>query len=461
MKIITSLIFFLWSWSLSGQDYPVVPLLEQGEQQIKLVFLGDGYTVSQQNVFIEHARSMLNALLLTSPFKEYRAYFNAYAIQVPSAQSGADHPGTGTDVSEPAFPVSDVNTIFNTTFDYFNIHRLVVPQNSGELFNILGRQMPDFDQAFVVVNSKEYGGSGGFFATSTVNESANEIAIHEIGHSFAGLSDEYYAGDQFAGESPNMTQERSPAKVRWQSWLNQQGVGIFQHCCGGLSSQWYKPHQNCKMQVLGPPFCLVCRERLVDRIYELVNPIHHFSPEFPVVPWTESTFFTISTIKPNPNTTSIQWYINGKLLKSNTDTLYLKSTDLTETDNLLEAIYVDSTTLSRTYLPSTGYSYKVSWTVTDSGTTAVIQNPRIIGIKAKLRPTLVDNRLTVLLTPPVELHKMPWQISTVTGEVLRTGVLIISGAPEFAFEVGDLSPGLYYFTLNLNPFPMTMVFIKQ
>lgn len=460
MRLVTFFIFFLWVCLLAGQNYPVVPLMEQGEQQIKLVFLGDGYTQNQQTTFVNDAKKMLNALFLTTPFKEYKAYFNAYAIQVPSLQSGADHPGTASDVNEPAFPVADVNTVFNTTFDYFNIHRLVVPQNSGELFRILGRQIPDFDQAFVVVNSKEYGGSGGFFATSTVHESANEIAIHEIGHSFAGLSDEYYAGDQYAGESPNMTKETSTSKVKWKSWLNQQGVGIFQHCCGGLSAEWYKPHQNCKMQVLGPSFCAVCKERLVDRIYELVNPIHQITPADPTVSWTDSTLFSISALKPQPNTTMVQWYLNGKLIKPNADTLSLRSTDLDKDDNLLEAIYVDSTSLSRTFLPTSGYNYKASWNVTFSGTTAVTERPRILAVNAKLRPTVVDNRLTVLLTSP-DLHTIPWQISNLAGETLQTGVHNVYAFTEIHCEVAQFSPGVYFFTLKLSPYPLTLAFIKR
>ena len=70
-----------------------------------------------------------------------------------------------------------------------------------------------------------------------MHRSANQIAIHQIGHSFGKLKDEYYAGDQYATENAvNMTQVTDPALVKWKNWIGDNGIVIYQHCCGGNSS---------------------------------------------------------------------------------------------------------------------------------------------------------------------------------------------------------------------------------
>src|SRR5258708_7869266 len=81
---------------------------------------------------------------------------------------------------------------FGSTFNYAGIDRLLVPVNSSHIYSVLANNFPQYDQVFVVVNSTKYGGSGGFAATASINSSSAEIAIHEMGHSFAALRDEYW-----------------------------------------------------------------------------------------------------------------------------------------------------------------------------------------------------------------------------------------------------------------------------
>ena len=100
----------------------------------------------------------------------------------------------------------------------------------------LAKNFPNYDQVCILANTPYYGGSGGSYATTTLNTASNEIYAHEIGHSFAALSDEYYAGDGYAGERVNMTKETNPLLVKWKNWMNINGIGIYQHCCGGNSA---------------------------------------------------------------------------------------------------------------------------------------------------------------------------------------------------------------------------------
>ena len=175
-------------------------------------------------------------------------------------------------------PVSVVNNYFGSTFDAFGIHRLLVAQNSSAITNVLANNFPSYDQTLILVNSPHYRGSGGQFPTASLNSASGEIAIHELGHSFVGLIDEYYAGDNFAREGINMTQETNASQVKWKNWVNQNGIGIYQHCCQDNSAMWYRPHQDCKMRFLGRPFCSVCAQGTVETIHSLVSPIISYTP---------------------------------------------------------------------------------------------------------------------------------------------------------------------------------------
>lgn len=351
-----------------GQSFPVTTIQNSGNvnKRINLVYLPDGFTASEQAAFITNAVAVNDELFSQTPFSNYKNFFNAYTIAVPSNQSGVDHPATATDVNEPVFPASSIDTYFDSSFDAFNIHRLLVAfDNSFQLFPILNANVPQYDQALVIVNSVEYGGSGGTIAVSSINTSSIEIAIHELGHSFANLSDEYWAGTQYARENYNMTQETNPASVRWNEWFGDQQIGIFDHCCGTVPASWKKPNQSCKMQFLGNPFCAVCTQRIVDRIYELVQPINEYSPTSIIVNHTGTPIlFDFDLIYPTPNTLRIEWELNGMIIQgAQSSSLSLPAAGLTIGQNTLIGRVIDETLLSRTYLPDSGYEFFVTWTV--------------------------------------------------------------------------------------------------
>jgi len=99
--------------------------------------MGDGYTANELDKFMTDATNFSNNLFSQSPFDAYADYFNVYAIKVISNESGTDHPGTATDVTEPASPIADVDTYFNTSFDTSNIHRLLYTFNASIVYNVL------------------------------------------------------------------------------------------------------------------------------------------------------------------------------------------------------------------------------------------------------------------------------------------------------------------------------------
>lgn len=350
-----------------AQLYDVDTLLYHGDvtRFINFVILSDGYRNTQLDTFVENAQTVSDYLFSISPFAEYKSYFNVFAIKVPSPESGADHPATATDVTEPVIPVAMVNNNFNSTFDYFNIHRLLVPQNYQAINSALLNNMQHYDQALILVNSPEYGGSGGAHATSSAHTAAAEIFAHEVGHSFADLSDEYYAGDFYAGESVNMTQETDPLRVRWKNWIGTDGVGIYQHCCGDNSSLWYRPHQNCKMRALGAPFCPVCKEAIVERIHQFFGtPIISKLPAEPSVTYcADPISFSISLVHPVPNTLKVTWKLNDNLIALNVDSLLIVDSLLQIGLNTLVAECTDTTWFSRSEQHPSVHTYNTTWTI--------------------------------------------------------------------------------------------------
>jgi len=323
---------------------------------INIVILGDGYTVTEQTKFLNDATQMSNYLFNQEPWKNYRPYFNVFAIEVISQESGLRHPNTASDCSSANVPVSNPNTHLGVTFDFANIHRLVVPTKNGNIANVLASNFPNYDQVVILGNSPHYGGSGGAFATATNGPSSFEVAVHELGHSFAFLADEYYAGDGFANERANMTKETDPQKVKWKNWMGFKNVGIHQHCCGGQSSNWHRPHNNCKMRFLGREFCPVCSESTVKRIQNLVgSTILNYSPLELELSICNQMSFNVNLIKPVPNTLNVVWEMNGEIIEKNIDSILIHKADLSENDNFLKVIVKDTTSFLRDENHNTTY----------------------------------------------------------------------------------------------------------
>lgn len=376
MKQFLLIITFISYYSVSAQifDTETIKTAGDNDKRINLVILSEGYQTSELAKFKTDATNFTNELFNQSPFKEYANYFNVHIIKVPSNESGADHPGTATDVTEPASPVMFVDTYFNATFDAFGYHRLLYYEIDGfsanntqaKIHAVLAANFPTYDQALILVNSTEYGGSGGEFPMASLHPSANEIAIHELGHSLFNLKDEYYAAG-YEGEAINMTQQNNPSLVKWKNWININSVGIFPYGSSGIAATWYRPHQNCKMRYLSVPFCSVCKEGMVEKIHSLQSPINSFSPVSNAI--TSTSFpldFQLNLIKPIPNTLKSKWLLNNVDFASDIDGISILETDLNIGMNTLSVSVIDETTLLKVNNHETFHVYTVAWTIDNS-----------------------------------------------------------------------------------------------
>jgi hypothetical protein len=341
--ILTLLLFFTISKGFS-QTFKIDTIQYQPSNNnlINLVILGDGYTESEIKYFTEDAQRFSKYFFNTEPFRQYAPYFNVFAINTISEESGAVHDCTGHDCPKthhgredlpPRFnefpkriyvPEANPKTIFGSSFDNGDIHRLVVPQNQDKIEEILAKHIPNYTQVVILVNSPYYGGSGGKYATATVNYDSNDIAVHEIGHSFSKLADEYWAGNVYAYEGPNRTQQADPKLVSWKHWIGINDVGVYAYGGKESKSNWFRPHEFCKMQYLVAPFCSVCQEILVKTTHNKSNPFINIIPEDTSKLVADSVNkFVVKLAKPSPNTLSVKWYLNDQLLTANVDSIYV------------------------------------------------------------------------------------------------------------------------------------------
>lgn len=404
---------------VNAQVFDVETLLTSGatEKRINLVILSDGYQENELDKFITDANSFTTAFFKETPYKEYKNYFNVFAIKVPSNESGADHPGTATDVTEPgSHPVIDVDNYFGSTFDYYKIHRLLVPTNTTALTNVLATNFPEYDQVVVLVNSSFYGGSGGTYATTSTEASSNDVAIHEIGHSFANLADEYYAGDSYAAEKANMTQTTDSTQVKWKNWIGgSNGVGIYQHCCTEIAKTWYRPHQSCMMRNLSYDFCPVCIEGTIEKIHTLVSPIDSYSPqnEQPIK-MANTTNFSVTLVYPNPNTLNVKWLFNNTTINTTDNEVAIATSNLIAGENKLQVIVEDKTQFLRVDNHETIHAYTVTWNITPESLS--INNVTEKQFSISLYPNPANNYLNVKLNSVKESYTV--KIYTLSGQQL-------------------------------------------
>lgn len=449
MKIKIALLFSFLCAGLFGQTIiGVDTLLKTGpiNKRINLVIMGDGYTNAQIPQFLTNANSIYTYLLSTPPFNNYQNYFNVFAIKCASPQSGVTHAGTATDVTEPASPVMTVTNYFDTQFDNYNIHRLIYSNDQATVYSVLSANFPAYDQVIILGNSTEYGGAGGAYAVSSIHSSSKEIVAHEMGHSFAGLADEYWAGASYAAEKPNMTANSNTTTVKWAPWLGINSTGVYAHGTSSPENGWFRPHQNCKMRYLNSPFCSVCQQTIIEKIHSLTNPIDAYSPANTGT--VGAQWFKTKLVKPNPNTLKRNWMLNSTVILNNVDSVLINSSALTNGNNSLTFTAIDTTGLSKDATHASLHSFSVVWTINANAT-------GIKEIKPQMEYSIYPNPATDIVNIKynvLEAAQISMSVTDVSGKTVKE----ISNTKETAGEhikevtVSELTPGIYFLTININ-----------
>jgi hypothetical protein len=295
---------------LRASGSPVVTLLDNGPSanRIDIVVVGDGYTAPELGQYASDVDAVWPTFLAEPPLSTYASYFNVHRVDVVSPESGVDN--------DPSQGIQR-NTALDMGYWCGGIQRLLCVNVSKAIAE--ASNAPDRDAVLALANSATYGGAG-YSSLSTLsgrNGSAIEIALHEFGHSFSGLADEYHYSDgaTYTGAEPGipnvttlLAADLAALQTKWYRWLDVAGVGTFE---GAMYEQFglYRPTNNSKMRSLGRPFQVVNRERLIFDIYEIVRPIDDATPpgRHPL-----DTVFFVTPLQPIGHSLDVQWSLDGR-----------------------------------------------------------------------------------------------------------------------------------------------------
>jgi hypothetical protein len=194
-------------------------------KKIDLLFVADGYTEGELNKFKKDLTHFSDYLLAHSPYNKFKNRFNIRGLFFASQESGCDEPTRQ----------SYKNTALNTTFNSMGSPRYLLTEENRRLHD-LSSNVP-YDALLIMVNHKRYGGGGiyNFYLTFTADNSVRDfVFIHEFGHSFAGLADEYYSSttayENFYSSGieplePNISALLHSNSLKWQDLVDN-GVEI-------------------------------------------------------------------------------------------------------------------------------------------------------------------------------------------------------------------------------------------
>lgn len=244
---------------------------------VDIVILPEGYTQEEMGKFIADCDFFVKSLFDYAPYDRYRNSFNVRGVMAPSHDSGCTEPGDHV----------YKNTVMRFSYWTFDSERYCMTTDNRDLRDLAG-QVP-YDQIYVLVNSKKYGGGGiyNFYCSSAAGNSySSDIIIHEFGHGFAGLADEYYDdsggyGDFYNNDiepwEPNITTLVN-FDIKWKDMLDKKTpvptprekkykntIGVFEG--GGYETEGiYSPYMDCLMKSFwGHTFCPVC-QRAIERM---------------------------------------------------------------------------------------------------------------------------------------------------------------------------------------------------
>jgi hypothetical protein len=246
------------------------------ESKIDILFLAEGYTKNETEKFKSDAKKMTAYLLDAEPYRSYAKNFNFRYVASVSEEQGTDEPDKGI----------YRNTIFSSSFNTFDIARYCTIFDNKAMHNAAAEA--PYDYIVVLVNSSRYGGSGfyNFYSMFCADMAyLRDVWIHEFGHHFAGLADEYegnFTGDDYYKTEPwepNLTMVTDRDNIKWKKFIKKgtpvptpnsekysATVGLFEG--GGYASKGvYRAQLHCLMRELNINYyCAPCDEQVTKTI---------------------------------------------------------------------------------------------------------------------------------------------------------------------------------------------------
>lgn len=248
------------------------------DRSLDIVFFAEGYSQAEEDMFYDDAMNYSSYLFKYKPFSEFKDKINIVAVFVPSEDSGVD------------IPHENIwrNTVGGAHFNTFNVDRYLTLPDITEVYKYLSEY--PVDQLCILANTTKYGGGGiynfyNIFAAH--NEKSEYIFIHEFGHGFAGLADEYFSSEVPYEETGNLNYEPCEPNIttlvefekKWADFVPdtvpvptpndikyKNVVGVFQGA-NYSAKNYYRPYLNCIMRTLSfREFCPVCQRSIEEMI---------------------------------------------------------------------------------------------------------------------------------------------------------------------------------------------------
>jgi hypothetical protein len=246
------------------------------EECIDIAILAEGYKPEEMELFYEDAAKVNEFLFSYEPFKSLQKKFNFVAVASPSEDSGVSIPKKG----------EWKHTAFSSNYSTFYSDRYLTTSHLKAVHDALAG-IP-YEHIIVLANTDEYGGGGiynSLMLTAAHHSTFRPVVVHEFGHSFAGLADEYFYDDDVMSGSYPLDIEPWEANIttlvdfdsKWKDMLpkgtpiptieQDTPVGVFEG--GGYSSKGvYRPAYDCRMRTNSSlDFCTVC-DKAIRRIVE-------------------------------------------------------------------------------------------------------------------------------------------------------------------------------------------------
>ena len=246
----------------STTPYEIIQQSKDTANCIHIAYVAEGYQEQEMPVFLQDVNTAVEALFSHEPFKKLRDRFHIVAVKSPSKDSGTSIPHKGI----------WLDTALGSHFDTFYSDRYLTTLNLKRLHDVLAG-IP-YEHIVVLVNTDNYGGGGilnSYNLSMTHHRSYKSVVVHEFGHSFAGLADEYAYEYEQIPMYPKDTEPWEPnittLKDFYNKWKDMQAEGAGLHEGAGYSLNGvYRAYPNCRMRTNEHPvFCPVC-QRAIERL---------------------------------------------------------------------------------------------------------------------------------------------------------------------------------------------------
>ena len=302
-------------------NLPFTTILSSGpsSNRIDLVFVGDGFQSAQLASYATIVGQRWLTMKATEPYLSYLTYFNVHRVDVTSIDSGVDNDPT---------PGILRNTALDSGFWCQGIERLICA-NTAKAQNAAS-SAPDWDQILLAANSTKYGGAGymteDVCTFSAFNTSSLQVALHELGHSFGNLADEYDYADGSSYNGPEVPEPNVSIQTqaqmessgnKWAPWIGISLPIVGTH--GAFQGARYfqfgirRPTNNSLMRSLGLPFNGPCLEQMIVEIHKATKMLDAASS--PLNSTVEQgTIITATTVEPVSHALTKEWSLNGVVI---------------------------------------------------------------------------------------------------------------------------------------------------